>query len=127
MKCLERNKSKFFYALYDSEEAMVDEYGNATGEHNVKHGDPIECHANVSAAKGETSARQFGENEAYDKVIVLDDMNTSIDEHTILWVDTLPTLDEDGATSTPHDYVVKKVARSLNSVSIAISKVKVDG
>jgi len=127
MKCLERNKSKFFYALYDSEEAVVDEYGNATGEHNVKHGDPIECHANVSAAKGETSARQFGENESYDKVIVLDDMNISIDEQTILWVDTLPTLDEDGATSTPHDYVVKKVARSLNSVSIAISKVKVDG
>lgn len=127
MKCLERNKSTFFYALYDREEAVIDEYGNDTGEHNVIHGDPIECKANVSAAKGETSARQFGENEAYDKVIVLDDVNTPIDEHTILWVDTLPTLDEDGATSTPHDYVVKKVARSLNSVSIAISKVKVDG
>lgn len=127
MKCLERNKSTFFYALYDREEAVIDEYGNDTGEHNVIHGDPIECKANVSAAKGETSARQFGENEAYDKVIVLDNVNTPIDEHTILWVDTLPTFDDTGAVTTPHDYVVKKVARSLNSVSIAISKVKVDG
>jgi hypothetical protein len=34
-------------------------------------------------------------------------------------------LNDDGTTETPHDYVVKKVARSLNSVSIAISKVAV--
>ena len=106
MKCLNRNKVRFFYALYEKEVPVLDEYGNDTGEHNV---------------------RQFGENESYDKVVVMDNTETPIDEHTILWVDTLPTLDENGATSTPHDYVVKKVARSLNSVSIAISKVKVDG
>ena len=67
--------------------------------------------------------RQFGESESYDKVIVLDNPNTPIDEYSTLWVDTLPLLNEDGSTETPHDYVVKKVARSLNSVSIAISKV----
>ena len=127
MKCLNRNKVRFFYALYEKEVPVLDEYGNDTGEHDVIHGDPIECFANVSAAKGETSARQFGENESYDKVVVMDNTETPIDEHTILWVDTLPTLDENGATSTPHDYVVKNLARSLNSVSIAISKVKVDG
>ena len=127
MKCLERNKSTFYYALYVEEIPVTDEYGNDTGEHNVVYGDPIECRANVSAAKGETSARQFGENESYDKVIVLDDMSTPIDEHTILWVDTVPTYDETGAVLTPHDYVVKKVAKSLNAVSLAISKVKVDG
>lgn len=81
----------------------------------------------MSAAKGETSARQFGENESYDKVIVMDNEAPPIDEHTILWVDTLPSFDETGAIITPHDYVVKKVAKSMNSVSIAISKVSVDG
>jgi hypothetical protein len=44
-----------------------------------------------------------------------------------MWVDTLPHLNEDGSTDTPHDYIVKKVARSLNGVSIAISKVRVNG
>ena len=39
----------------------------------------------------------------------------------------LPILAEDGSTETPHDYIVKKVARSLNSVTIAISKVVVSG
>lgn len=127
MKCLERNKVKFFYALYESEEPIIDEYGNDTGEHNVIYGDPIECFANISAAKGETSARQFGENESYDKVIVIDNDVPPLDSNTILWIDTLPTFDETGVSTTPHDYEVKKVAKSLNSVSIAISKVKVNG
>ena len=56
-----------------------------------------------------------------------------IDEYSILWIDRVPQLDENGALAlndegeviTPHDYIVKKVARSLNSVSIAISKVNV--
>jgi hypothetical protein len=70
--------------------------------------------------------RQFGDSESYDKVIVLDDANTPIDEYSILWVDTLPLLNGDGSTDTPHNYVVKKVAKSLNSgVTIAISKVSV--
>lgn len=127
MKCLNRNKVKFYYALFEKEIPVLDEYGNDTGEHDVIHGNPIECNANVSAARGETAVRQFGESEVYDKVIVMNNSNVSIDEHAILWIDTLPTLDKDGATSTPHDYVVKKVARSMNSVSIAISKVDVNG
>ena len=71
--------------------------------------------------------RQFGESESYDKVIVLDDITAPIDEHSILWVDTLPLLNEDGTTATPHDYTVRRVAKSLNSVVIAIRKVRVNG
>lgn len=59
----------------------------------------------------------------------------SIDEYTVLWVDKTPQVDEtgalvtndDGEVITPHDYIVKKVAKSLNSVSVAISKVTVSG
>ena len=125
MRCMTRNKSKFYYASYIGETEIIDEYGNATGEYEISYSTPIECNANISAAQGEMQSRQFGESESYDKVIVLDDRNAPIDEHSILWVDTLPHLNEDGSTDTPHDYVVKKVARSLNGVSIAISKVDV--
>lgn len=127
MRCMQRNKVKFFYALYEGKEAITDEYGNVTGEYAVKHGNPIEFFANISAAKGETQTRQFGENESYDKVIVLDSDSPSIDEYSNLWVDVIPELKEDGTTDTPHDYVVKKVAKSLNVTSIAISKVNVSG
>jgi hypothetical protein len=82
---------------------------------------------NISSAQGEMQTRQFGESETYDKVIVLGNPNTPIDEYSILWVDTEPMLSDDSTKKVAHDYVVKKVARSLNSVSIAISKVNVGG
>lgn len=133
MRCMERNKVKFFYALYERKEPIVDEYGNTTGEFEVIHENPMEFSANISAAKGETQTRQFGENEAYDKIIVMDNLAPPIDEYSVLWIDTTPQLDETGALATdeedkvitPHDYIVTKVARSLNGVSIAVSKVKV--
>ncbi len=125
MRCLARNKITFFYALHERQTEITDEYGNATGQYEIIYTDPIKTRGNISAAQGEMQSRQFGESESYDKVIVLDDRNTPIDEYAILWVDTLPHLNEDGTTDTPHDYIVKKVARSINSVSIAISKVSV--
>lgn len=135
MKCMQRNKSSFFYALYESKEEIKDEYGNATGEYELKYGNPIQSFANISAAKGETSTRQFGESEDYDKIVVFDNEAPPIDEYSVLWVDTKPSLNEDGSlvkdengnAVTPHDYIVKKVAKSLNVVSIAISKVNVSG
>lgn len=126
MRCMLRNKSKFYYASYIGETEIIDEYGNATGEYKISYSNPTECFGNVSAAQGEMQSRQFGESESYDKVIVLDDMNATINEHSILWVDTLPSPNEDGSTDTPHDYIVKRVAKSLNGVSIAIQKVKVN-
>lgn len=125
MRCLVRNKSKFYYASYIDKNEFTDEYGNLTGEYKVLYGHPIETSGNVSSAMGETQVQQFGKSEGYDKVIVLDNPNTPIDEYSILWVDTHPRFNLDGTTDTPHDYIVKKVAKSHNGVSIAISKVNV--
>lgn len=132
MKCMNRNKVSFFYALYKSREPILNTQGRATGQYKLIYGKPIEERANVSAAKGEMQTEQFGESETYDKVIVME-LGTPINEYSRLWVDTMPQLDEDGSLAldekgeiiTPHDYVVKKVAKSLNSVSFAISKVTV--
>ena len=135
MRCLQRNKSPFYYALFVEKVPLTDEYGNDTSEYEVVYGNPERCQANISAARGETILRQFGEDVAYDKVIVMDDTTTPIDEHSVLWVDTMPELDEngalakdeDGAVITPWDYQVTKKARSLNSVLIAIEKVTISG
>jgi hypothetical protein len=120
-----RNKTSFYHASYIGETEITDEYGKGTGEYSLTYGKPMRMSGNVSAAQGEIQSRQFGESESYDKVIVLDDRNAPINEHSILWVDTLPHLNGDDSTDTPHDYIVRRVARSLNGVSIAISKVDV--
>ena len=127
MRTLLRNKTKFYYASYIGYTEIIDEYGNESGEYEVLYSNPKEYFGNISPAKGEKQVEQFGESESYDKVIVLDDRDAPIDEHTILWVDTLPSLNADGTTATPHDYEVKSVARSLNGMSIAVRKVMVDG
>ena len=126
MKCLNRNKSSFYYALYDNKFEILDEYGNNTGQYEVKYMNPVRKKANISTAMGNKESRQFGDSVIYDKVIVLDNVNIPIDEYSILWIDTLPVInEEDGTTTTPHDYEVTAIAKSLNSVSIAVSKVKV--
>ena len=115
MKTLNRNKTVFYYALYEGKEPLVDDYGNVTGEYEVKYSQPKKFTANISAANGRADVEQFGANVDYDK----------IDEYSIVWIDTVPVIDNEGKTETPHDYIVKKIARSLNTISVAVSKVEV--
>ena len=125
MKTLNRNKTGFYYALYEGKEPIVDDYGNTTGEYEVKYSKPRNFFANISAANGKADVEQFGANVDYDKIIVGDNIFPQIDEYSILWIDTAPVIDNEGKTETPHDYVVKKIAKSLNSISVAVSKVEV--
>ena len=125
MRTLNRNKVRIYYANYRDKTPIKDEYGNLTGEYSVSYDNPVSVMANVSAARGEATTRQFGDDQSYDRVIVLDDPKFPISTTSILWLDTQPEILEDGSTGTPHDYIVKQVAASLNSVSIAVSKVSV--
>jgi hypothetical protein len=125
MRVLNRNKQALWYAVFVSKEEIMDEYGNATGDYKITYSKPVAMRANISAARGTADVEMFGVALAYDKAIVTDDMSCPISETSILWIDTPPALDEDGNTITPHDYVVKRVARSLNSIAYAVSKVDV--
>ena len=120
-----RNKMPLYYALYEGKEKIKDKNGNPTGEYKVIYSKPIKIYGNISAAKGEIQSRQFGENENYDKVLVFEDADIHIDEHSVLWIDSLPVILENGKTETPFDYIVKRIARSINCTSIAVSKVNV--
>ena len=83
----------------------------------------VKLRANVSSATGTAQIEQFGNFAGYDKVIVTDDLTCPIDENSVLFVDKLPEYSEDG---TPlYDYVVKRVAKSLNAIAYAIQKVNV--
>ncbi len=115
MRCMQRNKKTFYYANYVEKNEIFDEYGNRTGEYQIEYSEPVKAYGNISPAQGSTAIELFGHIENYDKVIVMDDTNIEI--HSILWIDVQP--DE------PYNYIVKKIAKSLNSVSIAVQKVDV--
>ena len=123
MKCLERNKRTFYYALYEKTEQLTDSYGNETGQHRNIYSKPVEMKANVSAATGESQMEQFGNMVTYDRVIICDNMKSPIDEDSVLCVDKEPSYNADG--DLIYDYVVKRVAKSINTISYAISKVDV--
>ena len=125
MRTLNRNKVRIYYANYRDKVPIKDEYGNLNGEYKITYHNPVPVMANVSASRGESTTQQFGEDVSYDRVIVLDDPNLPILETSILWIDVTPKIEANGSTKTPHDYIVKRVTASLNSVSIAVSRVSV--
>jgi hypothetical protein len=123
MRGLNRNKRRFYYALYQEKEQYIDEWGNATSEYAVGYTKPVKYSANISSEKNADTVAIFGTDFRYDRVIFVADKKFPVDENSVLWVDTMPLLDRNGDTDTPWDYVVKRVARSINGVNIAIAKV----
>ena len=135
MRCSNRNKQAFWYASYGATVEDYDDYGNQIGTY-VTYSNPVKTYGNISAARGEVVARQFGDDDLYDKQIIVEDRDTPIDEHSVLWIDEIPELDENGAlvhdergdVVTPHNYIVHKIGRGLptfGSAVLAVSKVTV--
>lgn len=148
-----RNKQPFWYALYAGTVEDYDEYGNQIGAH-AQYTAPIKATGNVSPAKGDVVTTQFGDDDQYDNVLIVNDCDTPIDENTVLWIGENPnsvvlcTENGDqivtnlykpvGAVTVPPaegelyytkwNYIVRRVARGLppfGSAVIAISKVTV--
>lgn len=123
MRLMKRNLVSLHYCLFEGKEPLLDEDGNETGEYKVEYSDPVQIEGNISPATGYSQVEMFGNLESYDKVLVTDDMNCPIDENTGLFIDTAPVFSDDGRPL--FDYVVRRVAKSLNVISYAISKVTV--
>lgn len=123
MKLMEINKRTFYYSLYCNKSPRLDEWGNESGEYSLEYSPALKIKAHVSHASGEAVAAQFGRLEDYDKIILTDDMACPIDEYTVIFLDKKPEYDSDGVPLG--DYIVRRVAKSFNSISYAVSKVVV--
>lgn len=125
MRTRQRINQSFYYRLFVSKTEIVDEYGNGLGEYDITYSDPVEYQATISPATGESTAELFGNLEQYDKIIQTCDMSCPINEESVLYIDKLPIFDEHEKVWNTHDYVVKRVARSVNTIRIAVAKVHV--
>ena len=142
-----RNDTGFWYCQFNPSVsyAVIDENGNETGEIIPDYVSAVSMFANVSPATGQAQTELFGNLESYDKVIVVKDMDCPINEQTVLFLEKEPeyvsvsthiivegnALYADDAVGNvtyqlpKNDYIVKRVAKSLNSISIAVRKVDV--
>lgn len=125
MRTMTRNRRTFYYASLTGVTMGTGADGNFT-EEVYTYSNPTEKQGVITAANGEATTQLFGANERYDKVITLNLGENYLAIGSVLWVDTMPTIDKDtGKTATPYDYIVVKVAESLNFVNVAIRKVDV--
>lgn len=142
MRTLHRNKRKIYYCnLLNGSVEVVDEHGNATLETVPMYTNARALNVNITPASGISATEQFGNLDHYDKVIVLTDTvgdRLLIDESTVFFIDRAPetkVIDcyirgargniEPARYWVPnYDYVIVRIARSINSVSIAVRKVR---
>lgn len=124
MRTLDYNKQKFYYCLYSAKTKIVDADGNFTGDYATGYSEAVEAKGNISAAAGSADIEQFGTGVEYDKIIVLSGTNWPIDEHTVLFIEADPSYEDEQHTKPLYNYIVSRVAKSLNHTTIAIKRAK---
>lgn len=145
MRTLKRNQQPIWYCLYEGKVELKDSDGNYTGEQQKMYAAPQKVMANVSPATGQSNTEIFGNLQDYDHVVVVDWEELSavyspndydgaitsdwkqfgvsdIDENTVLFFEKEP---EDKTSADGYNYVIRRIAKSLNSIAIAISRVDV--
>lgn len=121
MRTVQRNKRELWYSLFNGETELQDSDGNYTGETDITYAPPVAIRANVSPATGQSNMEMFGNLTDYDRVVVTDEVDIPINENSVLFIDTVPIISAKGISG--FDYIVRRVARSFNSVSIAVKKI----
>ena len=117
MRSLNKNKRKIFYALYIGDEAIMDEYGNETGERNPLYGEKTELRCNVSAASGNEAVLAFGSMTNYTRVICVADNACPLAENALVWFGVDDT--------APNNYIILRKADSKNGILYALQEVQV--
>lgn len=120
MRSLNRNKRTIYYSDSWLERKVYDEDGNFTGEYELTGDNPTEFKVNFSAATGEAEREIFGIINDYQRVMVTNDKSCPIDEEYVLWVNADPE-------EELYDYIVKRRAESINSISFLIEEVSKSG
>ena len=125
MRNLKINTSSFYVLNYLGRVEQLDKDNNKTGETINSYSEPICVCASVSGAKGSSQAEMFGTQINYDKTIVMSKSLCAyigITENSVLFLEKLPVYDKHHFPL--YDYKVVKIAKTINEVAIAISKVR---
>lgn len=112
-----------YYCTKGEDVALTDAGGYETGELVSSYSQAVAAKVNVATPAGYARVEMFGTFEDYDRIVITDDVNCPIDENSVLFIDKEP--EYDGTSGRPlYDYVVRRVAKSLNSVAYAVKKVQ---
>ena len=118
MRTVHRNKRPVAYAFFDGVTELVDDYGNYTGEYEVKYTEPTQAYMNVSGGRGQADIALFGLTQTFARTVTTQDLDTPFNTEMVFWIERDPD-------SEPFDYRVAAVSRTINQVVIALAEVDV--
>lgn len=125
MRGLERNKTGFFYALYESETDAVNTDGKKTGSKVKTYSDPVFMKAHISSASGVARSEAFGKDLNYSHVIYVSGTDCPINEESILWI-YKGLVSSSDISDMKSNYAVVGVYQSLNETLYAIRQKGID-
>lgn len=97
----------------------VEKDGKKTGRRITVYDNVVTVYGTVSTPTGTAVLDMFGTDKDYDKIVVLDKPDIDINENTVLW------LDVPYSENVAHDYIVRRVIRNHNFLTIGVRKVDV--
>ena len=114
MRTLQKNARICYYANPTGETEMLrDEWGNLTSEAVERFTEPVEMKANYSQSAGEEVLNVFGSFTDYSKTMVFAG-ECPLVEGSRVWIKN--------STVEDSDYIVTKVAESLNFSLVALKE-----
>lgn len=122
MRNLARDTRPVWIARFEGLAPEEDAEGRLTGKHTPLRKRPELFFPSASMARGEAQNAYFGLSLDYDRVLTLADPDFEVGEADVLWIDVDPgDLDD----PSPHNAVVKRVARKGGFTVIAVKRVEV--
>lgn len=118
MRDLKKNKQLIYYSNLVSESESVDSNGNKTGEMTKTYGTINSYYINVKEVSGEITNKPYGRDSDYNTQLFTCDMSCPIDMNSRLWIGI--------SSSESSNYVVTKIAKSLNSIVYSVKEVNID-
>ena len=110
MRSLQRDWRTMEYAVPQSTEPILDEYGNDTLEVKTIYSERKELRANISANVGQEAVNVFGSLTGYNRTITIWGLSCPLGEGSKVWFGS-------------EEYTVIKVADSKNGFLIALREV----
>ena len=114
MQSLGINKQLMYYAMFSAYTDITKD-GMKTGDKSKTYHQAVSMWANISPSTGTAEMEPFGTDVDYDRIIVTSDMTCPINENSILWIGR--------DTTEKHNFIVRRVAKSLNSIRYAVKEV----
>ena len=130
MRTLKKNQNPFYYSTYsENGNPIYDSNGRFTGDYESGYSKPIRVKGNISDGTTKAVADRFGLNIQCDKSILLNGLNTNIQENSVLFIgipvdENTTAINTDGSKN--YNFIISGIARSdkSNFTILAVKRVK---